>query len=79
MGQSVRTVREELADVVRRAVREGDLTLAMRLLDATRVTEPGQPRDAHANVIELATRRARRALADLQAEPSMPAPVPKSG
>ena len=51
-----RTIRDELADLVRRAVREGDLDVASRLIEVVRAQRPA----VAAGVVDLAAERARR-------------------
>jgi hypothetical protein len=51
-----RTIRDELADLVGRAVREGDLELASRLIEVVRAQRPA----VAAGVVDLAAERARR-------------------
>jgi hypothetical protein len=50
-----RTIRDDLAALVARAVREGDLDLATRLIEVVRAQRP-----AAAGVVDLAAERARR-------------------
>ena len=50
------TIRDDLAELVARAVREGELDLASRLIEVIRAQRPA----ATSSVVDLATERARR-------------------